>query len=147
MRKFLTAILLFSTVTVSFASENLVKEIEILGNQRIDIETIISYADIELEDQYNDETGNEILKRLFNTELFSNIEIKFIENKLSISIIENPTINLIKFNGNSKVKDEDLLIEIQLKERSVYSRAKVKKDIERILSLYQRNGRLWLGIR
>ena len=142
MRKFLIAILLFSTVNVSFASENLVKEIEILGNQRIDIETIISYADIELEDQYNDETGNEILKRLFNTELFSNIEIKFIENKLSISIIENPTINLIKFNGNSKVKDEDLLIEIQLKERSVYSRAKVKKDIERILSLYQRNGRL-----
>ena len=59
-----------------------------------------------------------------------------------INIVENPTINLIKFKGNSKVKDEDLIIEIQLKERSVYSRSKVKKDIERMLSLYQRSGRL-----
>ena len=59
-----------------------------------------------------------------------------------IDVKENPTINLIKFKGNSKVKDEDLLIEISLKERSVYSRNKVKKDIERMLSLYQRSGRL-----
>ena len=41
-----------------------------------------------------------------------------------------------------KINDDDLLVEISLKERSVYSRSKVKKDIERILSLYQRNGRL-----
>tara|TARA_B100001057_G_scaffold249542_1_gene249816 strand:- start:2507 stop:4681 length:2175 start_codon:yes stop_codon:yes gene_type:complete len=119
-----------------------VNEIEIIGNQRIDVETIISYSNIDINDNYTESKGNEILKSLFNTELFSNIEIKFNNNKLIISIIENPTINLIKFDGNSKVKDEDLLIEIQLKERSVYSRSKVRKDIERILSLYQRNGRL-----
>ncbi len=142
MHKFLTLIIFLVTISKSIADVNPVKEIEIIGNQRIDIETIISYADVNLEDNYSDETGNEILKRLFNTELFSNIEIKYDNNKLSITIVENPTINLIKFIGNSKVKDEDLLIEIQLKERSVYSRSKVKKDIERILSLYQRNGRL-----
>ena len=142
MHKLLIIIFFLSTITFSSADENLVKEIEINGNQRIDIETIISYSNIKLNDNYTDEKGNEILKNLFNTELFSNIEIKYDNNKLIINIIENPTINLIKFIGNSKVKDEDLLIEVQLKERSVYSRSKVKKDIERILSLYQRNGRL-----
>ena len=59
-----------------------------------------------------------------------------------INVKENPTINLIKFSGNSKIKDEDLLIEISLKERSVYSRNKVKNDIDRMLTLYQRAGRL-----
>ena len=144
MRKFLIFIFIFilSTVSYSFANENLIEEIEITGNQRIDVETVISYADISINDEYSDEKGNKILKSLFKTELFSNIEIKYSNNKLIISIIENPTINLIKFEGNRKVKDEDLLIEVQLKERSVYSRSKVKKDIERILSLYQRNGRL-----
>ncbi len=142
MHKFLISIIFLSTISLSFADENIIKEIEINGNQRIDIETIISYANIELDDNYTDEKGNEILKNLFNTELFSNIEIRYIENKIIINIIENPTVNLVKFKGNSKINDEDLLIEIQLKERSVYSRSKVKKDIERILTLYQRNGRL-----
>ena len=142
MQKFLIIILFLCTITISFAEENLIKKIDINGNQRIDEETIISYANIKLDDIYSEEKGNEILKSLFNTELFSNIEIKYNDNQLSISVVENPTINLIKFKGNSKVKDEDLLLEIQLKERSVYSRSKVKNDIERILTLYQRNGRL-----
>ena len=142
MHKFLFAILFLISINVGAANENSINEIEITGNQRIDVDTIISYADVEINDEYNDEKGNQILKKLFKTELFSNIEIKYVNNKLIINIVENPTINLIKFKGNNKVKDEDLLIEIQLKERSVYSRSKVKKDIERILSLYQRNGRL-----
>ena len=142
MHKFFIIILFLCTINLSFANESIIKEIQISGNQRIDIETIVSYANINIEDNYTDEKGNEILKNLFKTELFSNIEIKFNNNKLNIDITENPTINLIRFEGNRKVKDEDLLIEIQLKERSVYSRSKVKKDIERILSLYQRNGRL-----
>ena len=142
MKIFFAVIVFFGTISLSFANEDLIKEIEINGNQRIDIDTIISYANIEIDENYTDEKGNNVLKNLFDTELFSNIEIKFENNKLTIVILENPTINLIKFEGNKKIKDEDLLIEIELKERSVYSRSKVKKDIERILSLYQRNGRL-----
>ncbi len=142
MKKFLTFILFLSLMSISFADENIIKDVEIVGNQRIDAETIVSYADIKLDEIYTGEKGNEILKNLFNTELFANIEIKYNNNKLIINIVENPTINLIKFKGNKKVDDEDLLIEIQLKERAVYSRSKVKKDIERILTLYQRNGRL-----
>jgi len=142
MRKFLIIIIFLNTYSLCYGNENFVKDIEIIGNQRIDTETIISYANIDEDEIYTEEKGNEILKALFDTELFSNIEISFNNNKLVIAIAENPTINLIKFKGNSKVKDEDLLIEVLLKERSVYSRSKVKKDIERILSLYQRNGRL-----
>ena len=125
-----------------FGDDNKINLIDVIGTQRIDIETVISYSNVQLGDVYSEELGNKILKDLFNTNLFSNIEISFEESTLSINIKENPTINLVKFSGNSKIKDEDLLIEISLKERSVYSRSKVKKDIERMLSLYQRSGRL-----
>tara|TARA_B100001093_G_scaffold465833_1_gene483800 strand:- start:2096 stop:4345 length:2250 start_codon:yes stop_codon:yes gene_type:complete len=143
MKKFL----LFSLLCLYFnsnlyANENIINSINIDGIQRIDEETIISYANISKGEIYTEELGNKVLKSLFETNLFSNIQITFETNNLNIKIQENPTINLVKFTGNSKIKDEDLVIEILLKERSVYSRSKVKKDIERMLSLYQRAGRL-----
>ena len=138
----LSIFLLFFSLEFSYANENQIEEIRINGTQRIDIETIISYASVSIGDIYNEELGNQILKDLFDTNLFSNIEVSFENKLLLITIKENPTINLVKFSGNSKIKDEDLLIEISLKERSVYSRSRVKKDIERMLSLYQRSGRL-----
>tara|TARA_A100001011_G_scaffold245509_1_gene253476 strand:- start:3322 stop:5532 length:2211 start_codon:yes stop_codon:yes gene_type:complete len=126
----------------TFANENIINSIKIEGTQRIDTETVVSYSEASLGDIYTEDLGNLILKRLFETNLFSNIQISYSENTLKIILKENPTINLVKFEGNSKIKDEDLLIEISLKERSVYSRSKVKKDIERMLTLYQRSGRL-----
>ena len=133
-------LLIFNSLV--FADESRINEIEVNGTQRIDTATVISYSNVNIGDLYTEELGNEILKELFDTNLFSNIEISYSDNLLLISIKENPTINLVKFTGNSKIKDEDLLIEISLKERGVYSRNKVKKDIERMLSLYQRSGRL-----
>ncbi len=133
---------LFSPINLVTANDNRINTIEVTGTQRIDVETVISYSNIEVGDIYSEELGNQILKDLFNTNLFSNLEIIFEENILLINISENPTVNLVKFKGNSKIKDEDLLVEVSLKERSVYSRSKVKKDIERMLSLYQRSGRL-----
>ncbi len=143
MKKYLLFFLLYFFLNNSlYANENIINSISIDGIQRIDEETIISYANISKGDIYSEEIGNAVLKSLFETNLFSNIQISFEGNILNITIQENPTINLVKFIGNSKVKDEDLVIEILLKERSVYSRSKVKKDIERMLSLYQRAGRL-----
>ncbi len=143
MKKFIISFLFCLLLNTNlYANENIIKAISIDGMQRIDEETVISYANISKGAIYSEEIGNNVLKSLFETNLFSNIQISFEENILNIKIKENPTINLVKFIGNSKINDEDLVIEILLKERSVYSRSKVKKDIERMLSLYQRAGRL-----
>ena len=136
-RLLLLIFIFFKFTSISLSDVNKIDKIDVLGTQRVDIETVISYSNINIGDIYTEELGNKILKDLFDTNLFSNIEITFDDNKLQINVIENPTINLVKFSGNSKIKDEDLIIEISLKERSVYSRSKVKKDIERMLSLYQ----------
>ena len=131
----------FSTSIVN-ASDDIINMINVEGTERIEKETVISYSNLNLGDSYTDELGNDALKSLFETDLFSNIEISFNDNTLYIYVSENPTINLVTFTGNRKIQDEDLLIEIALKERSIYSRAKVKKDVEKMLTLYQRAGRL-----
>ena len=140
-KKFIITICFILYSNIVFGNDEITK-ILVEGNQRIDIETVESYSGIELGDVYTEEYGNLVLRKLFDTNLFANIEVSFQENVLKINVQENPTINLVKFQGNRKIKDEDLLIEVSLKERSVYSRNKVKKDIERMLTLYQRAGRL-----
>tara|TARA_B100001057_G_scaffold105134_1_gene102647 strand:+ start:2265 stop:4520 length:2256 start_codon:yes stop_codon:yes gene_type:complete len=126
----------------ALSEENVIKYIQIEGTQRIDTETVIAYSNVSEDDVYTEELGNKALKSLFETNLFSNIQISYNSGTLKIIIKENPTISFVKFKGNSKINDEDLMIELSLKERSVYSRSKVKKDIQRMLTLYQRSGRL-----
>ena len=128
MKNFFISLLIILSLSSSsylYAEENIIKEISVEGTQRIDIETVISYSDISKGTAYTDELGNQVLKKLFDTNLFSNIKVSFFKNTLNIEINENPTINFVSFEGNSKVKDEDLMLEISLKERTVYSRSKV----------------------
>ena len=69
-----------------YANENIINSISIDGIQRIDEETVISYANISKGDIYTDEIGNNILKNLFDTNLFSNIQISFEVDILNIKI-------------------------------------------------------------
>ncbi|MFL2899639.1 MAG: outer membrane protein assembly factor BamA [Candidatus Pelagibacterales bacterium] len=138
---FLILILIFSSNSI-YANEFFIDEIYIKGIERIDRETVISYSKLSNGDPYSNEIGNIALKKLYETDLFSDVKIEFTDGLLNITVRENPTINLIKFIGNDKKKDSDLLSEIVLRDRSIYSRSKVKKDVKKLLSLYQRSGRL-----
>ena len=85
---------------------------------------------------------DDAIKNLYSTQLFSDVRSSYDKNILTITLKENPTINLVLFEGNKSKKDEDLISEIKLTERSVFSRSKVKDDVKRLLELYQRSGRL-----
>ena len=121
-------VLIFFLFFVNFAIANdeIISSVSVEGNQRIDKETVISYSNVELGDIYTEELGNNILKELFDSNLFSNITVSFNNNNLLISITENPTVNLVKFQGNKKIKDEDLLIEISLKEITSFNNNPIK---------------------
>ena len=56
------------------------------------------------------------------------------------SLSENPLINRVAFEGNTEVKSDTLSQEVQLKARSMYSRASVQADVQRILDVYRRQG-------
>lgn len=118
-----------------------IRRLSVTGTQRIEPATVLSYITVHEGDVYNDQVGDKALKALFATGLFSDVKIAWDSGILTIHVVENPIINQIDFEGNSKVTTKDLEKEVQLKPRLVYTRAKVQSDVQRIIELYRRNGR------
>ena len=111
--KYLLFIYLF-TFPVIAAEINDIKNIKVEGLQRISYETVLSYGDLSIDKIYSEDLSNDAIKKLYDTQLFSDISIKFLNNILTIKVKENPTINLVLFEGNKSKKDEDLISEIKL---------------------------------
>ena len=106
------------------------------GNRRVEAETIRSYFKGTSAAQID-----EGLKGLYATGLFQDIRISQPGGRLVVSVVENPVINRIAFEGNIKAKDEQLTAEIQSKPRGTLSRPIVQSDTQRIIETYRRNGR------
>ena len=122
-------------------SAYVVNKVLIKGNQRIDSSTILSYINIKKNKEISEEDLNEVFKDLFATELFSDISFDFNNNALFIKVVENPIINRIALEGNKRIDDEDILPEIFLKPRDIFTLNKVKNNLQTILGIYRGNGR------
>ncbi|MBL8671348.1 MAG: outer membrane protein assembly factor BamA [Alphaproteobacteria bacterium] len=118
-----------------------VREIRVEGTERIDPTTVRSYMVVNPGDQFDVAKINQSLKSLYATGLFANVEIRREGQALVVQVEENPVINRIAFEGNNRIKDEEINAEIQLRPRVVYTRSKVQSDVKRIIDLYRRNGR------
>ena len=97
--KLLIKILLLSYLFIINANSEVIKEIRIDGNQRISSETVKIFSEVKLNSDLNINQINEVLKKLYSTDYFSNIQIKVDNNILYISVIENPIIQTLKFVG------------------------------------------------
>ena len=118
-----------------------VEEIIIEGTQRIEPETVRSYMVIKEGDSLDPERVNQSLKGLFATGLFSDVTLRREGAVLIVSVVENPIINRIAFEGDERLEKDILRSEVQLRPRIVYTRTRVQNDVKRILDLYRRTGR------
>jgi outer membrane protein insertion porin family len=118
-----------------------ISDIKIEGLQRIEPETVRSYMLLQPGDPWDPERVDGSLKALFATGLFADVKLDRQGNVLVVHVVENPIINRIAFEGNSKLADKDLNGEIQLRPRVVYTRSRVQNDVQRILDLYRRHAR------
>ncbi|OAN43955.1 outer membrane protein assembly factor BamA [Paramagnetospirillum marisnigri] len=118
-----------------------IASISVQGTQRIEAETVKSYLTIAEGDNYDSDRVNRSLKALFNTGLFADVSIRREGTELVVRVVENPIINRIAFEGNRRIKDEQLQTEVQLRPRTVYTRTKAQADVKRVLELYRRSGR------
>ncbi len=122
-------------------SGSVIRDIRVIGNKRIAPETVRSYLTFNVGDRYDPYQANESVKALIATGLFENVNINQNSGIVTVTIInENPVINKVVFEGNRDIKDETLSPEVQLKPRSVFTRAKVQADVQRILDVYRRSG-------
>ena len=118
-----------------------VHEVRIEGTERIEPETVRSYLLVQPGDPFDNDRVDSSLKALFATGLFADVSIRRDGDALVVHVVENPIINRIAFEGNRKLSDSQLLAEVQLKPRVVFTRTKVQSDVKRVLDLYRRNGR------
>ena len=92
---------------------------------------------------YTAETLDTALKDLYATELFADVVITGADTgNLVIKVRENPVINRIVLEGNKRIKDDKIQPEIRLAPRQIFTRSKVRADVERIIELYKRAGPL-----
>ncbi len=118
-----------------------VSEIEVQGTQRIDPGTVRSYMLIQPGDLFDAGRLDRSLKALFATGLFADVTIRREGDALVVSVVENPIINRIAFEGNKRIDDEELSREVELRPRVVFTRTRAQQDVQRIVEIYRRSGR------
>ncbi len=122
-------------------AQGVINTIRIEGNQRIEPATIESYLGITKGENVTTAQINDALKELYKTGFFNDVKLRTQGSDLVVSVIENPSINKVVFEGNDKISDEDLEKEVTLRSRSIYTRTAVQTDVKRLLDVYRRNGR------
>ena len=123
-------------------TQQTIRSIAVRGNQRLEPETIRSYANLTPGQTYTAGTLDQALKDLYATQLFADVTIAGAETgDLVITVRENPVINRIVLEGNKRLKDDKITPEIKLAPRQIFTRSAVRADVDRILELYRRQGR------
>jgi len=120
--------------------------IDVEGNRRVEADTIRSYFRVGGSERLDSAKIDTALKALYATGLFQDVRITPGNGRILVSVVENPVINRIAFEGNKKVKDEQLAAEVQSKARGTFSRALVQNDVQRIIEVYQHAGRYDVGV-
>jgi len=120
---------------------NTIRSIDVVGAERLEATTILSYIRLRVGQQYTAVAADEALKDLGATELFANYAIDNRNGNVVITVTENPVINRIVLEGNERLKPDKILPEIRLSPRQIFTRSKVRADVARIIELYKRQGR------
>src|SRR4029078_10935655 len=109
------------------------------GNRRVEAETIRSYFRTNPGEHLDSYKIDQALKALYATGLFQDVRISHSGPRLVVTVVENPVINRVAFEGNSKLKDDQLGNEVQSKTRGTLSRPTVQADVQRIVEIYRHN--------
>ena len=123
------------------AQAAVVSNISVQGNQRVDDETIRSYLTVTPGRSFSSFDTDESLRQLFATGLFRDVQIFQEGRTLVVSVDEYPIVSRVVFEGNDKVKTEQLEAVVQLGDRAVLSEEVLASDRERVREVLRRNGR------
>jgi outer membrane protein insertion porin family len=142
----LSAAVVSFTARDAYAQTLTVNSIIVQGNHRVESDTIRSYFRPGPNGRLDAFQIDEGVKALYSTGLFQDVRPSIQGGRLIITVVENPVINRIAFEGNKKVKDDQLRSEIQSKERGTLSRPLVQADVARLVEVYRRSGRFDIRI-
>ena len=132
-------ILFFLSINLSFG--DIVKKIEITGNERISTETIIMFSKISENDDLKIDSINKVLKNIYDSNFFKDVSVNFDNNILSINVEENPIIESVEFSGIKAQRIRDALVKsLLLKSRTSFNEFSLKQDKENIINTLKNLG-------
>ncbi len=118
----------------------IIQFIRVEGTQRVEEETVRAYMVVR-EGMVDDvDMVDQSVKTLFASGLFSDVTIRRGGGGLVVSVVENPIVNRVSFEGNGAINDDTLTKEAELRSRQVYTRARVQDDVERFIEIYRQSG-------
>ena len=133
--KHLIIIIIFIISVVSFANAEVIKKIEVSGNDRVSIETIKMFASVSVNQNLEKEELNKILKNIYSSNFFEDVNVIFLNNVLKINVKEKPIIIDINYDGLKSNELRNMISETRiLKPRSSFDEISLKKDEHKILS-------------
>ena len=140
-KKIFGLFLLFFLLINEKSFSDVVKEVEIEGNNRISKETIMVFGDISVGKDYNIPDVNILIKKLYSTSFFSDISASIENNTLRIIVKENPIIKSIVFDGEKAKKYMEMIKDLlSLRENGPFVENNIKKDINLIQEFYRSLG-------
>ena len=131
-------IIFFLLILTSYSFAD-IKQVKILGNKRVSSNTIEALVDKKIT-QIDSIYINNLTRKIYNTEFFSNVKISYDNNILSISVEENPIVNFFYINGITGSDLDEVNKIVSLKENSIFSVSKLKRDLEDVKEYYKLSG-------
>ena len=140
--KYIFLILIWQLININYSYSQIVKEIQIKGNDRVNVESIKMFSNVNVGNDLNNDDLNEIIKKLYETEFFNNVSLNFNNQILTIlveenSIVQNLIIKGIKRQNSLKEEIEKI---ISIKEKSPYVESKVQLDFINLKNILQEFG-------
>ena len=122
-------------------AQGVVQGIDVVGNQRIEADTIRSYMLLQPGDAFDADRLDRSLRTLFATGLFRDVRLARQGDRIRVTVEENPIVNRVAFEGNARVSEDVLRAEATLRPRAVFTPEQAQADRQRVLDLYARRGR------
>ena len=142
----ITTPMLAMTALATPAYSAVISSITVTGNELIPSQTIRDFAGVNFGSNLSSADINGVLRRLYDSGMFENVELQVSGATLIISVVENPTISVIAFEGNKILKDDALSLVIQSSVRRPFNRLTAQSDAQTIAQLYAQEGRVDVSV-
>jgi len=130
------------TLTPAAAQSYSFSSVRVEGNQIVDAPTIIAFAGIGRGASLSAAELNDAYQRIVNSGLFETVELLPQGGTLVVRVVEYPMVSVISFEGNKRLKDEELAEIIKTTSRRMYSPALVEADASLLAEVYRSRGRI-----
>jgi outer membrane protein insertion porin family len=146
-KSFFSVILASSVLCTSSAFAEIIREIKVEGNNRVERDTIVSYLKLKKGEEYSSEKERESFSDLYNTNLFDNIYISHSSGIVTVKVEETLLVVKVNLIGNSRVKTSTIEKELVTHKGSSLSNSDLNLDVQKIKDIYRKSGRYAVNVK